>query len=115
MELIGKLSCNNISKIGSLPSALKGVSVKFTYQCIQIINNKEMLNGLKGSTKIQNRQSLFIYQPHIYNFQRKSNINQRGTKIQWNNKLFTSLNVMNGKPYQYVSNGILRHYHYWSD
>ena len=35
-----------------IPSASKDVSVIFAYQCIKIINNKEILNGLKCSTKI---------------------------------------------------------------
>ena len=51
MEVIGKLASNNISNIGILPSASKYVLIKFAYQCIHIINNKEILNGLKGSTK----------------------------------------------------------------
>ena len=36
-------------------------------------------------------------------------------KMMWNNKLFPSLNVINGKTLPYVSKGILRHYHYRSD
>ena len=32
-----------------------------------------------------------------------------------NNKLFTSLNVINGKTFPYASKGIIRHYNYWSD
>ena len=51
MELIGKLVSNYTSKIGMLPSASKYVSIKSAGQCIKIINNKEILNGLKGSTK----------------------------------------------------------------
>ena len=53
MELIGKLASNDTSKIGMLPSASKDVSVQFADQCIHILNNKDRLNGLKGSTKIQ--------------------------------------------------------------
>ena len=52
MELISKLASNNTSKIEMLPSASKEVSIKFEDQCINIINNKELLNGLKGITKI---------------------------------------------------------------
>ena len=55
MEPIGKLASNDTSNIGMLTSASKDVSVKFADQCINIINNKEILNGLKGSTKIQKR------------------------------------------------------------
>ena len=32
-----------------------------------------------------------------------------------NNKLFPSLNVINGKTYPYVIKGVLRHYRYQSD
>ena len=53
MELIGKLASKNTSNIGMHPSASKNISVKFPYQCINIINNKERLNGLKGSTKMK--------------------------------------------------------------
>ena len=46
-------------KIRIIPSASKDVSIKFSYQYIHILNHKYRLNGLKGSTKIQNRESLF--------------------------------------------------------
>ena len=62
MKPTDKLSSNGKSKIGTLPSASKDVSVKFIDQCIHILNNKERLNGLKGSTKMQKRQSQFKYQ-----------------------------------------------------
>ena len=65
MELIGKLSSNDTSEIGILPSASKDVSIKFSDQCIHIINNKESLNGLKGITRIQKKESLFKYQSNI--------------------------------------------------
>ena len=58
---------------------------------------------------------LFKYQSRIYTVQRNSDVNHRGMKIIWNNKLFLSLNVINGKASPYGSKGILRHYHYWSD
>ena len=61
MELIGKLEIHDTSNIGMLTSASKDVSLKFSYQCIHILNNKETLNGLKGSTKIKNRESVFKY------------------------------------------------------
>ena len=51
----------------------------------------------------------------FYNVQRNSDVDHRGIKMIWNNKLFTSLNVINGKTFPYASKGILRHYHYWSD
>ena len=55
MEIIGKLSSNDISDIGIIPSASKEVSAKFADQRIKIINNKERLNGLKVRTNIQKR------------------------------------------------------------
>ena len=73
---------------GMIPSASKDVSIKFSDQCIYILNNKEMLNGLKGSTIVQNRESLFKYQPCIYSVQRNSDVNHRDMKIRLNNKLF---------------------------
>ena len=40
MEIVGKLGSNDTSKIGMLPSASKYISIKFSYQCINILNNK---------------------------------------------------------------------------
>ena len=56
MELIGELGSNNSSKIVMLPIASKNVFIKFVDQCIKIVNIKEKLNGLKVSTKMQNRK-----------------------------------------------------------
>ena len=56
MELIGKLVSNDATNIGMLPSALKYVPVKLADQCLHILNIKEKLNGLKVSTKMQNRK-----------------------------------------------------------
>ena len=53
-NLLVKLPSNDTSKIGMIPSAPKDTPIKFTDQCINIIINKEILNGLKGSTKTQN-------------------------------------------------------------
>ena len=39
MELCNKLLSKDTSKIGMLPSASKDVSVKFSEQCLHIINN----------------------------------------------------------------------------
>ena len=61
MEPIGKLGRKNTSNIEIIPNDSKDVSINFSYQCIHIIKNKERLNGLKGSTKIQKRESLFKY------------------------------------------------------
>ena len=55
MELIGKLTSNDTKNIGMLPSASKGVYVKISDQHIHIFNNKDRLNGLKGSIKMKNR------------------------------------------------------------
>ena len=60
-------------------------------------------------------QSKFKYKSCIYNVQKNSDVDQRGIKMIWNNKLFSSLNVINGKTQPYISKGFLRNYHYWSD
>ena len=52
MGLIGKLASNDTSKIVMLPSASKGVSIKFADKCIHILNNQERLTVLKISTKM---------------------------------------------------------------
>ena len=111
-ELMVKLASNNTTNIEMLPSASKYVSIKFAGQCLHILNGKEILNGLKGITKMKKRQSQFKYQPHILNVQRNSDVDHRGTKMICNNKLFPSLNVINVKTLPYASKGILRHYHY---
>ena len=72
------------------------------------------MNRLKGITKLQKRQSRFKYQSRIYNVQRKSDVDHRSMKIIWNNKLFPSLNALNGKTFPYKRKVIIRHYHYWS-
>ena len=51
MELIGKLASKDTSNIGMLPNASKYVFIKISDQCIHINNNKETLNGIKGSKK----------------------------------------------------------------
>ena len=112
---MGKLTSNNTTNIGMLPCASKYVSIKFSYQCLHILNNKEILNGLKGSTKIQKIQSQLKYKSRIKNIQINSDVYHRGMRMRWNNKIFPSLNVINGKKSPYASKGILRHYHYWSD
>ena len=53
MELIGKLVSNDTTKVVMLLSDPKYISVKFVYQCLHILNNKGILDGLKGSTKMQ--------------------------------------------------------------
>ena len=53
MELMGKLASNDTTNIGMLPSASKYVSINFAAQCLHMINNEEILNGLKGSTKMK--------------------------------------------------------------
>ena len=65
MEIIGKLANNDATNIGMLSSASKYFSIKFSDHCLHIINNKEILNGLKGSTKMKKRQLQFKYQSCI--------------------------------------------------
>ena len=55
MEIIDKSASNNTSKIVMIPSASKEVSIKFVDQYIHITNNEEISNGLKGSTRTQNK------------------------------------------------------------
>ena len=62
---MGELAINDTTNIGMLPSASKYVSINFTYQCLHGINDKEILNGLKASTKMQKMQSQFKYQSRI--------------------------------------------------
>ena len=52
MELIGKLANNDTSEIGMLPSDSKYVLIKFSDKCIKILNDKQILNRLKGRTNI---------------------------------------------------------------
>ena len=54
MELMAILSSNYTTNIGILPSTSKYISIKFADQYLHILNNKERLNGLKGSTKMKN-------------------------------------------------------------
>ena len=56
MEILGKLASNYTSKIKILPSVSKDISIRFAEQCLRIINHNYQLNGLKGSTKIQNME-----------------------------------------------------------
>ena len=97
MELLGELATNDASKIGMLPSVSKNISINFPEQYFQIIIDNYRLNGLKGSTRTQNKESLFKYQQYFYNAQMKDDVKHRGVKFQWNNKLFLSLNLINGK------------------
>ena len=73
-----------------IPSVSKDVSIKFSDQCIHIINNKERKNGLNGITKIQKRESPFKYQSRIYNFQRNYDIDHIGMKIQREKNCFNN-------------------------
>ena len=61
------------------------------------------------------KESQLKYQPHIYNDQRKSDINHKGMTMRCNNTLFPSSNVIDGKTSSHGNKGILRHYHYRSD
>ena len=55
MELIGKLASNDTPYIVMPPIASRDVCIIFSDQCIHIINNKEILNGIKGITKMQKK------------------------------------------------------------
>ena len=46
-------------------SASKGVYVKFSDQCLHILNNKEILNGFKASTKFT-RENHYSNINHVY-------------------------------------------------
>ena len=59
MDLIGWLGSNNTTKIGMLPSASKYVSIKFADQCLHNNSSKEILNGLKGRSKLK-RDNIFV-------------------------------------------------------
>ena len=78
-----------------LPSVPKTVPIKFSDQCIQIINNKNRLKVLKGSKKRKKIISLFKYQSCVYNVQSNSDVGDKGMKMIRKNKLFTSLNSIN--------------------
>ena len=85
IELIDKLGSNDTKNIVMLTCASKDVLIKVSYQRLHILNNKEILNGLKGGIKMQKRESLLKYQSCIYNMQRKSDVNHRGMKMRWIN------------------------------
>ena len=81
MEPIGKSIGNNISKIVIITSASEYISIKFAEQRLHILNNKDRLNLLKGSTKIQNRESLFKYQSRLLNVQKNNDVKHIGMKL----------------------------------
>ena len=112
---IGKLGSNNTTNSGMLPSASKYFSKKVGYQCIHILNNREILNGLKCRNIIQKRESLFKYQARIYNFQKDSGVNNKGMKMRRNNKPFTSLNINKGLIFPCDRQRVLRNYTCCSD
>ena len=62
IELINKLGSKNTTNIGILTSDSKDVSIKFADQCLLNLNNKEILIGIKGITKMKKGESLFKYQ-----------------------------------------------------
>ena len=61
-EIICKLEGKDTTNIGMITSASKYVSIKFVDQFILIINHKEILNGIKDTTKMKKIESLFKYQ-----------------------------------------------------
>ena len=52
IEPVVKLTSNDTSKVGMLPSDSKDVSIIFTEQFLHITNNKYRFNGLKGGKKM---------------------------------------------------------------
>ena len=72
MKLLDTLASNYSSKIGILTSAPKDVSIIFSKQCLHIQNDNDLLNGIKGSAKINTIDSLFKHQPRFYNSQRNN-------------------------------------------
>ena len=52
MELMRKSASSDTTNIGMLTSASKYAAINFADQCIHILNNEELLNGFKGSTKM---------------------------------------------------------------
>ena len=56
MDLLGKLEINYTSNIGILPSSSKDISVKIPEKCLHILTNNDHLNGLKSSTKMQEKR-----------------------------------------------------------
>ena len=61
---------------------------------------------------MQNIESLFKYKSRIYNVQSNSYINHIGMKMQWNSKLFPSLNLININSSPHGRKGVLRNYCY---
>ena len=68
----------------------------------------------KVAQKCKNN-SQFKYQLPIYNVQSNYGVDPRGIEMRWINKLFLSLNFINGKALPYASKIIIKHYHYRSD
>ena len=58
MEILGKSASNDTPNIGMITSASRDVSINLSEQCLQIITNNDRFIGLKGSTKMKNRESL---------------------------------------------------------
>ena len=54
-------------------------------------------------------EPLFKYQSRFYNVQRNYYFKHRGMKLQWNNKLFPSINAIHGKSSLYGIKGFIRH------
>ena len=64
---------------------------------------------------MQKGTSLLKYQLYLYNHQSNDYDNHRSMKLQCNNKLFPSLNIINKKPSPYGNMGIQRYNDYRSD
>ena len=65
MRIIGEFEINDTSNIVMLPRASTYVSIKFADKCIQIINNKDRLNGLKGRKKFK-RENRYSKTNHVF-------------------------------------------------
>ena len=96
-------------------SASKYISIHFLEHFFHILNNKDGLNGPKGIKKMEKIEPILKYQSLFYNIQSNNSVNPRGIKMRWKNKLFPSLNDINGKSSPYERKGALRYYQYSSE
>ena len=81
IELLGKLTSHDASKIGMLPIESKHVSNHLEKQFSHILTNNDRFNGLKGSTKMLKISSLFKYQSRICNVQRNDDVKHKSMKL----------------------------------
>ena len=55
IDIIGKLTSKDTQNIEILTIASKNVSINFVEQCLHILTNKDIMNGLKRITKMRLR------------------------------------------------------------